>query len=92
MNKNSTPITSANKGKVPNIRSIRNAILEIKRIDPDSDFTESALRALIDAGTIPYVPIGNRKLVNMDTLIAYLSFSCYNKTDEYTVSSTSMEV
>ncbi len=92
MNKKSTPITNANKGKAPNIRTIHNAIKEIKRIDPDSDFTESALRELLNAGNIPFVQIGNRKLVNMDTLIAYLSFSCYNKNDEYTVSSSSMEV
>ena len=74
------------------IRTIHNAILEIKKINPDTDFTECALRELIKNGTIPSVPIGNRSLVNLDVLIDYLSFSCYNVDGEYTVSSSSSEV
>ena len=78
--------------KKARIRTIHNAILEIKKFDPETDFTECALRELIKNGTIPSVPIGNRNLVNIDLLFDYLSFSCYNVEDEYTVSTTSLEV
>ena len=76
---------------LPKLRTIHNAIELIKKNDPGSDFSESALRELIKKGIIHTIQVGNRNLVNIDSLIEYLSISCYHEDDEYTVS-TSTEV
>jgi hypothetical protein len=59
------------------MRGIKQAIEEIRESDPNTAFTEKALRRLVLTGAIPSVRIGAKYLINMDILNAYLySGSC----------------
>ena len=64
--------------KLPRMRTIPKAYEEIKKIDPNTDFTLRALRRMVNTGEIPTVQINSKKLVNLDLLIDKLS--CYNDT------------
>lgn len=75
MNTNIVKI-NANEKKLPRMRTIPKAYEEIKKIDPDTDFTLRALRRMVSTGEIPTVSINTKKLVNLDLLIDKLS--CYN--------------
>ena len=65
-----------NNVKLPRIRTVPRAFEEIKKIDPDTDFTLRALRRMVNTGELPTVSINSKKLVNLDLLINKLS--CYN--------------
>ena len=59
--------------ELPRMRTIRQAIAEIKRNDPQTAFSERALRQAIADGDIPVVHVGERKrLVNMVAVETYL--------------------
>lgn len=58
--------------KLPRIRGIREAIEELKELDPKTALTERGLRRLVLTGEIPTVRIGTKYLINMDVLIDYL--------------------
>lgn len=62
--------------KLPRMRTIPKAYDELKRLDPDTDFTLRALRRMVNTGELPTVKINSKKLVNLDLLIDKLS--CYN--------------
>lgn len=53
------------------IRTISGAAEEIKRNDPYSAITEYRIRQLVNENIIPYFPVGNRKLVNIEDVINY---------------------
>lgn len=55
------------------MRTIKNAIAEIKQNDPNTEFTETALRRMIKEGKIPHCTAGNKVLVNLDMLNDILS-------------------
>ena len=55
------------------MRTISEAIREIKAQDPSTAFTETALRRMIKAGNIPSVKIGAKYLINLDVLYQYLA-------------------
>lgn len=63
----------------PRMRTLPKAYQEIKKLDPDTDFSMRALRKLIKSGKIPTVKIQNKTLVNLDLLLEKLS--CYNDSD-----------
>ena len=51
---------------MPQIRTIKGTADEIKKVDPDTAITEYRIRLMVNEKIIPFVPVGNRKLVNMD--------------------------
>lgn len=57
----------------PKIRTIKQAIAEIKAFDSETAFTERALRRIIHEGKIPAVYAGNKTLIDMNNLYAYLT-------------------
>lgn len=57
----------------PRMRTIKQAINELKTQDSETAFTESALRRAISSGDIPHLRAGNKILVNLDTIEKYLS-------------------
>lgn len=57
---------------VPRMRLIKEAVAELKEMDPKTKITVHALRGLVIDGIIPCVNIGNRRLVNMDIVEDYL--------------------
>ena len=63
----------------PRMRTLPKAYQEIKKLDPDTDFSMRALRKFIKSGKIPTVKIQNKTLVNLDLLLEKLS--CYNDSD-----------
>lgn len=63
---------------IPRMRTVSKAVSELKKLDPDTDFTERALRRMIAKKEIPTVLIGNKNLINLDLLIAKLACIDYN--------------
>lgn len=53
------------------IRTIANAAKEIKEIDSNTAITEFRIRQLVNENIIPFVPVGNRKFVNLDEVWAF---------------------
>lgn len=57
------------------MRSILQCFEELQKIDPDTALTKTALRRLIVTGQIPSVRVGQKYLVSMEALEAYLTGS-----------------
>ena len=57
---------------VPRMRVAEKAVQMIRDEDPDSGVTLSYVRRLIREKVVPVVQVGNKKLVNVDALYAYL--------------------
>ena len=57
------------------IRTIPAAYREIKKADPDTCISETAIREAVAMKAIPSVSHGNRRLVTMDAVYAYFSGS-----------------
>ena len=55
------------------MRTISESAAELKAIDPATAVTPHALRRMVLDGTIPHIRAGNKRLVNLDTLLSYLS-------------------
>ena len=60
---------------MPQIRTIKGAVDEIKKVDPETAITEYRIRLLVNENIIPFVLAGNRKLVNMDDV-----WNCFEHT------------
>lgn len=58
---------------IPQMRTITEAIKELKELDSSTGFTEYALRTAINQGQIPYIKAGNKILINMENLVNYLN-------------------
>ena len=56
----------------PRLRTAEGALEIIKAEDPDTAVTLRPVRRLIATGAGPPVPVGRKKLVNVDKLLAYL--------------------
>ena len=54
------------------LRTLPNAIEELKKDDPKCDLTKTALRRLVKEEKIPYRKAGNKYLVDVDDLISVL--------------------
>lgn len=54
-------------------RTITEALKEIKKIDPDSSLNAHNIRMMAKKKLISLTTIGNKRLVNLDSLIAYLN-------------------
>ena len=55
------------------MRTIAEAIQEVKKADPETAFTQTALRRMIKTGELPSIKAGAKYLVNLDTLFHYLA-------------------
>lgn len=53
------------------IRTIRQAVTEIKEADPNSAISEHALRRIVNAGKIPHIREGNKFLIDLDKVYEY---------------------
>lgn len=54
------------------MRTIEQAAAEIKKTDPDTAITKYAIRQLVISHEIPSITRGNKYLINLDALLAYL--------------------
>ena len=57
---------------IPKIRTIAEAIEEIKRIDPETAITARFIKEGIANGKIPIIKVGNKVLVNMESIYTFL--------------------
>ena len=57
-------------------RTLESCFDEIKRQDPGTALTRTALRRLVTSGTIPSVRIGRKYLVNVDAVWGFLRGEC----------------
>ncbi|HYE08701.1 MAG TPA: DNA-binding protein [Patescibacteria group bacterium] len=55
------------------MRTIKDALGDIKAVDPGTAVTKHYLRNLVITGAVPTVKAGNKYLINMDLLENYLS-------------------
>lgn len=57
----------------PRMRTIKEAAAELREIDPNTAVTPYCIRRLVLEGAIPHVKTGNKRLINFDKLLEYLS-------------------
>lgn len=57
---------------LPRMRTIPKAYAELKKMDSNTSFSIKALRDICARGEIPILKVGNKTLINLDLLIAYL--------------------
>lgn len=57
----------------PRMRTIKEAAAELREIDPNTAVTPYCIRRLVLEGAIPHVKAGNKRLINLDRLLEYLS-------------------
>ncbi len=57
------------------MRFAKDALAELKKLDPDTPVTLSLIKRLIKSGAVPSVPVkgGRCRAVNLDALIEYLN-------------------
>lgn len=56
---------------LPRMRTLQQAVNEIKKVDPGTGVTYCALRNAVIKGLIPHVNVGSKRLVNMDDIYKY---------------------
>ena len=67
---------------IPRMRTIPKAYAELKKIDPEADFTLRALRRMVKNKEIPCINVANKKLINLDMLLEILACNGYNHINE----------
>lgn len=58
--------------EIPKMRTLPEAIKELKKIDPETAFTLRALRTAVNNGEIPVTYVGTARLINFNMLLEYL--------------------
>ena len=70
-----------NNNVPPRYRTIGDCLKEIKRLDPQTAITEWFIRNLCKQNKITYFASGNKSLVNLSELLAYLGYSANDNTN-----------
>lgn len=65
---------------IPRMRTVQQCASYLKENDPECCVGEWCIRKMIQQGKIPVVRSGKRMLVNLDTLLRYLSGDREEKT------------
>lgn len=58
---------------LPRMRTAAGVLVEIKSEDPNTEVTLHYIRQLIHTNQIPVVPVGRKKLVNVDDIVSHLT-------------------
>ena len=58
---------------LPRMRTAKGVLAEIQAQDPDTEITLHYIRYLIKTNEVPVVPVGVKKLVDVDAVLEYLS-------------------
>ncbi len=58
---------------LPRMRTAAGVLTEIKAEDPATEVTLHYIRYLINTNQVPVVPVGRKKLVDVDAVLAFLS-------------------
>ena len=54
---------------LPRMRTLDEAAEEIRKQDPESSITPYYIRQMVLDGTVPFVPVGRKRLINFDALL-----------------------
>lgn len=67
---------------LPRMRTLDECYKELKQVDKNTAVSKNFIRNLALSGAIPVVMCGNKRLINFDGLLAYLSGAtqCKNNT------------
>ena len=65
--------------QTPRLRTVPQAMSELKHIDPDTAITLRALRRMVKQGEIPTINIASKHLIDMNYLMDKLRIQCYNE-------------
>lgn len=65
------------------MRTLDECTKSIKEIDPNTAVTKNYIRTLALSGKIPTVMCGRKRLINLDGLIEFLSYSTNGSETEY---------
>lgn len=57
---------------LPRLRTAPGALAIIREQDPETELTLTYIRRLIKTGQVPCVPVGRKRLVNVDLLLRFL--------------------
>lgn len=60
----------SDENNMPRIRSIHNAFIELREINPELGLSEERIRALVGMDVIPHIRVGNR---------AYVALECFEE-------------
>lgn len=55
------------------MRGLQQAADELKKLDPETAITITALRRLVKQGAIPSIKVGKKVLINMDNLTNFMN-------------------
>lgn len=58
---------------VPRMRTIPEAVKQLKEMDSSTAVTLRAVRRMVNCGEIPVVMVGNKRLINFDKLLERLN-------------------
>lgn len=58
--------------RIPRMRTAAKIVEEVKKIDPETDLTESCVRRLAKQGAFPVVWAGSKALINLDNVLELL--------------------
>ena len=67
---------------IPRMRTAEGVLAEIKAEDPGTEVTLHFIRHLIHTEKVPVVPVGRKKLVNVDDVLALLAKWVYVEEDK----------
>lgn len=67
---------------IPRMRTAAKIVEEVKKIDPESDLTESCIRRLTKQGAFPVVWAGSKALINLDDVLDVLRLGTARPTEE----------
>ena len=70
---NKTLNTMTQTTSVPRIRTLPKAYKEIKNLDSNTSFTMAALRSMCRSGEVKTFQVGNKTLLNFDSLLEALA-------------------
>lgn len=73
MNDSYSPITRDKDARVPRMRTVQEAARELKALDDRTAMTPYHIRRLCLNGVLPTVRAGKKILLNLDTLLEYMS-------------------
>lgn len=59
---------------VPRMRTLPEAVAEIKKIDADTAITLTALRRMVKQGIVPSFSVGSKRLVCLDLLLDMMEY------------------
>lgn len=62
----------SNHPTIPRMRTVKEAAVELKELDPHTALSEWRIRELALSGILPRVQAGKKMLINFDLLLEYL--------------------